>query len=72
MTTKEQAIRERADVLSYEARQYPRATHMAHMWLITAREWAESHGSLALRMHLDLRISALSEHRRERLLSGTA
>lgn len=63
----ETIIMEKADVLAHEARILPHTAHIAQMWMLNARGWAERHGKTALTAHLNMRISALTRFRMGRL-----
>ena len=65
----ESIIRERADILAYEAERYPATAHVAQTWLDNALRWAGARNATALEEHLRLRIAMLSLHRWERLLA---
>ncbi len=63
----ESIIRERADVLAYEAERYPTTAHIAQLWPINALRWAGLRDDVSLERHLKLRIAGLSRLRREEL-----
>lgn len=67
--TLENIIRERADVLAYEAERYPATAHVAQSWLVNALRWASLRNDDDLVEHLRQRIARLSLHRWERLLA---
>ena len=65
----ESIIRERAEVLAYEAERYPATAHVAQTWLVNALRWACRRNNDDLVEHLRQRIAWLSLHRWERLLA---
>lgn len=60
-------VRERADVLAYEAERNPATAHIAQLWLVNALRWASLRDNASLERHLSLRIAGLSRHRREEM-----
>ncbi|WP_165078861.1 MULTISPECIES: hypothetical protein [unclassified Desulfovibrio] len=65
--TLENFIRERADVLAYEAECYPATAHVAQTWLDNALRWAGERNATDLEEHLLKRLNRLSCIRWKRL-----
>lgn len=54
-----QFIKDRAQALEYEARQYPRTAKTASEWLIRAAEWTRKHGDKGVCVRLILQAGRL-------------